>query len=124
MRSVRSGVHPGLVRAHGGGAVQRRRRETDPQKQSEFPGATAAFLQADLGRYELTRDIFSSLFLLKGQMRFMGLCFSFQRVNTSIHPSPLRSSVTGTGRRLRPKPRSHLLVSMSLYSAGSLSPFR
>lgn len=52
--SVRAGVHPGLVRAHGGRAVQRRRRESDPQKQPEFPRAAAAFLPADLGRYALT----------------------------------------------------------------------
>lgn len=54
MCSVRAGVHSGLVRAHGGRALQRRRRESDPQKQPEFPRAAAAFLPADLGRYELT----------------------------------------------------------------------
>lgn len=34
--SVGAGVHPGLVCAHGSGAVQRRRGESDPQKQPEF----------------------------------------------------------------------------------------
>lgn len=54
VRSVSSGVHPGLLRPDGCRLMQRRCRESHPQKQSEFSGATAAFLPAHFWRYWLS----------------------------------------------------------------------